>query len=274
MSTYEENLIASFHDTVRTFTKYSDLVKSTQAMVDSTQVYFEQYSIINKPLKRHRTIINVVQDTTFNHAKQYTGGSERVAVLNFANAYHPGGGVETGATAQEESLCRCSNLYAALTCKYVLTNYYNRNNRNRTPYGTDSVVYSKNVTVFKSDDPVPKPLQTPFQLDVITCAAPYFNKTYGAYNYNRYEAVFYSRIKNILEVAVGNGVDVLILGAFGCGAFSNPPELVAKVFYRLLVGEGYCHAFKTVTFAIKQDDTNNYSTFKDILDIQPAEQTD
>ena len=32
----------------------------------------------------------------------------------------------------------------------------------------------------------------------------------------------------ILDVAVLNGDEVVILGAFGCGAFQNMPEMVAR----------------------------------------------
>ena len=266
MNTYDDKLVAAFHDTVSAFTKYQDLIAETQRMVDSTLVYFEKFSVINKPLKRHRVIIKVTPETTFACAQKYALDDSRVAVLNFANPYHPGGGVEQGSTAQEECLCRSSNLYAALTCKYVLANYYNRNSRNRTPFGTDSVIYSKGVTVFKSDDLLPVPLEKPFKTDVITCAAPIFNNTFGNYNENQYKPVLYSRIKNILEVAISNDVDTIVLGAFGCGAFNNPPELVSRVFYRLLVTEGYCHAFRNVVFAVKPGGKNNFEVFKETLD--------
>ena len=279
MSNYEEELVASFRSTVRAFTKYKDLIRATNKMVDNTLVYFENFSVINKRFKQKKPVISVTADTTFHCASQYAGKGKRVAVLNFANAYHPGGGVEVGSTAQEECLCRSSNLYAALTCNYVLTNYYDRNSRNRNRFGHDSIVYSKGVTVFKSDELIPQKLETPFTVDVITCAAPYYNKhDFGTYNEARYKDVFYVRIKNILEVAISNGVDVLVLGAFGCGAFHNPPDLVARVFRKLLIDERYACCFKTVVFAIKPHG-KNYDAFRDVLhtgggDKEPQDEAD
>ena len=41
-------------------------------------------------------------------------GFSHVSVLNMASAFRPGGGVWGGSAAQEESLCRRSNLWAFL----------------------------------------------------------------------------------------------------------------------------------------------------------------
>ena len=73
-----------------------------------------------------------------------------------------------------------------------------------------------------------------------------------------------ARIRNILEVAAANGADNLILGAFGCGAFNNPPDLVAGCFRYYLVDKGYRDYFKRVVFAIKSGG-QNYEVFRDIL---------
>ncbi len=113
--------------------------------------------------------------------------------------------------------------------------------------GTDAIIYSPGVTVFKSDDVIPVPLAEPFQVDVLTCATPYVNT-------NRMKPIppeeladtFNHRIRNILEVATANGADNLVLGAFGYGAFNTSPALVAGCFRYYLVDKGYRNYFKRI----------------------------
>ncbi len=96
------------------------------------------------------------------------------------------------------------------------------------------------VTVFKSDDTYPKTLEKPFQVDVITCAAPYINlEKKKNITTEKVEMVLYNRMKNILEIAIDNDVDILVLGAWGCGAFNNNPEQVAEICYHLIVQKEY-----------------------------------
>lgn len=67
-------------------------------------------------------------------------------------------------------------------------------------------------------------------------------------------------------------VDVLVLGAFGCGAFNNPPEMVADVFGELLRLRGYGRCFKQVVFAIKGHDgeNQNLQVFREALEALEA----
>ena len=257
-------LIQCFTDTQRLTREDAELSRATLRMQAGTILYFPGYSAIDLQHKSANCPLAVVEDTTYHCARELVGKG-RVAVLSFANAYSPGGGVTRGAMAQEECLCRSSNLYSALTLPYLIRNYYKHNEKTTGELGTDAVIYSPGVTVFKSDDMIPVPLAEPFQADVLTCAAPYVNPDRKKpIPLEKLEDTFNHRIRNILEVAAANGADNLVLGAFGCGAFNNPPDLVAESFRYYLVDKGYRDYFKRVVFAIKGGG-RNYEIFRDIL---------
>ena len=54
--------------------------------------------------------------------------------------------------------------------------------------------------------------------------------------WHRGEQIHITRGRKILEAAAADKNEVLILGAFGCGAFMNKPEVVAGA-YKKLMGE-------------------------------------
>lgn len=266
------SLIEAFKDTQR-MVRGNERLRADSLMTQAgTMLYFPDYTCFDPKVKQEKPDIFVVEDTTFHAAEDYAlNGDGKVAVLNFANAYTPGGGVTNGAMAQEECLCRSSSLYEALTIPYLLKNYYKWNSKNTGNMGTDAVIYSPGVTVFKTDDEIPQLMETWFQVDVLTCAAPYYDtEKRKPVSMEKLESVFTGRIRNILEVAAANRVDILILGAFGCGAFNNPPELVAEVFRNLLIDKGYGRFFRKILFAVKKDKkTNrNLSVFQEVFEEQ------
>lgn len=231
------------------------LKEKTQRMQAGTQLYFDHFVSMIGDRKRETLEVSVVEDTAFSCAAKLTKAGGKTAVLNFANTYNPGGSVKDGVMAQEECLCRSSNLYESLILPYIVRHYYKWNQKNTGDMGSDRIIYSPEVTVFKSDDIYPVIL-SPEQwhdVDVITCVAPYYDKQKKKpVSLEKLEQVFHDRIRNILGVAVANDVDNLVLGSFGCGAFHNPPELVANVFKKLLIDGGYAALFKNVVFAIKK----------------------
>ena len=64
-----------------------------------------------------------------------------------------------------------------------------------------------------------------------------------------------------MTVTAANHADILILGAFGCGAFANDPHVVAKAMFDALKELGGC--FDLVEFAIycRSYETENYDAF-------------
>lgn len=176
----------------------------------------------------------------------------RIAVLNFADYKFPGGKFLEGSMAQEESLCHHSILYNVLSNFSELYYAQNRKDLRRGLY-YDKSLYSKDILFDVWRDGV----RYKFTRDVITCAAP-FAKTVLRYKFGTKEDVeeaMRNRILHIIQVAVNNEVDTLILGAFGCGVFGNDPEFVATTFRDYLNGP-FAHSFQKVVFAIPKGHNN------------------
>lgn len=254
-------LIECFYDSVNIS---EHILKSeTEKAIKSNKVYKENFVARKKNVKQvHKDIFNylsVESNTTFNAAKKYLQYG-KTAVLNFANPHNPGGGVHNGAMAQEEFLCRSSNLYPCISNKNVFNDYYLYHKDMNHYFFSDRLIYTKGVTVFKDDSDVPQimPKNEWFNVDVITCAAPYIAKRKYT-NKTALKELFKGRIKNIFEAAIDNDVEVIILGAFGCGAFKNPPEVVAKAFYEVIEENNYSNYFQKIVFAIPKG--NNFYRF-------------
>jgi len=264
-------LIEIFKDTLEKCKSDQKLIEYTKKMQAGTSIYLDGFVSVFRNEKSDGNNITVVGDTTFSCAKKNIAPESKTAVLNFANAFTPGGSVKEGYMAQEECLCRSSNLYEALTMPYIYRNYYKWHDKNAGDMASDRIIYSKDVTVFKNDNTYPEYMEEWFNVDIITCAAPYYDKhKKKPVTKEKLQQVFTDRIKNILEVAAANDIDVLILGAFGCGAFNNPPEMVAEIFRLWLVEKGYAKCFKKVIFAIKNSDGAdvNFDTFTKVFTKQ------
>lgn len=238
-------LAACFQDTLRIS------VQLCGERPPNVTVYRENFRTSRKRPSHPKTEIVVEENTSFAAACAYRGLG-KTAVMNFANPVYPGGGVANGAMAQEECLCRSSSLYLSLRTPEAGAEFYEYHKGWSNHFFSSRLIYSRDVLVFKSDDPFPKLLDQKdwFSVDVITCAAPYLAKRRYT-NQTALKELFKERIKNIFEAALDCGVEVLILGAFGCGAFKNPPEVVAKAFHEVIDGNGYDTAFRKIVFAIK-----------------------
>ena len=73
--------------------------------------------------------------------------------------------------------------------------------------------------------------------------------------------IYKKRINRVLDMARFMRSDVVILGAFGCGAFANPPRLVAKAIHEAI--NEHKNDFETIELAVycSPRDTSNYEVF-------------
>lgn len=267
----KQQMISVYEDTKMRIGSNEHLMSSVRQSIENQQFFCEEEAItLPEPPYDKRAHVMVSNLRTFTAAAKYQ--DQKVAVLNFACAVNPGGGVTIGALGQEESLCRASTLSFCLDNPSAWDFYYTPNRNAHNLLHNDNVIYTKSVVIIKDDDYTP--LSTPFFVDVITCAAPNLQEQpSNSFYYG--DPVLISRqdllelhekrARKILSVAALNNVDVLILGAFGCGAFCNEPDIVAKA-YRMVLHD-YQYYFKYIEFAVFGSPSNqtNYLTFNEIL---------
>lgn len=271
----KKQLVAVFNDTLQRIGRSQELQAAVNQSIASQQYIGDADKIeLPAPSYTEKARVVVSRLRSFEAAARYPG--QKVTVLNFASSTSPGGGVVTGASAQEESLCRVSTLYPCLKAQAAWEKFYGPHRAAPNPLHNDDIIYTQGVIVLKDDDY--HPLPAPFRVDVITCAAPNLRESpSNRYNRNDGEAVHITpekllelhlkRARKILSAAAANRAEVLILGAFGCGAFRNDPAVVAAAYHQVL--PQFLNHFKTIEFAVycSPRDQRNYDAFTKIRNV-------
>ena len=271
-----------FRDTECRYKSDPELINVVQESTKN-QVFIPEKSVVNitaQP-KTDKAKVVVSGKRSLEAAEVYAKQGKTVCVLNFASATNPGGGVVNGSSAQEECICRCTTLYPCLNNDDLWTKFYKSHRRTANPLYNNDCIYTPDVCVFKSDINFPEPLPKDewWKVNILTCAAPNLRERpnnpmnpHAGYTQvkvtpDELEALLTSRIKRIFEIAVANENEVLVLGAFGCGAFRNPPEIVAKVFYNVM--QDYLCYFDTIEYAVyhTEREVANYDAFKRIMNV-------
>ncbi len=219
--------------------------------------------------KIYTQIIDCVQ-------KAYDFG-EAGALLNMASRFRAGGGAMTGSSSQEEEIFRRTTLGYSLY-------YYDPQMSNTYRYpeipkisaypimGDRSALWSPGVKIFKkSKTGYYDYLNVPGTTNVISIPAvqhPELTEDGGAFK-EAHGRMWRNKIRSIFRVAKVKGKMKLVLGAFGCGAYGNPPELVAEVFKEILAEPEFDGAFSEICFAILEDHNSpaggNYAPFAKVF---------
>lgn len=203
----------------------------------------------------------VVNEDTVLAGQKLLDEGYNPAILNMASKWRPGGGVERGATAQEESLFRRSNLCLTLD---PLKNFH-------YPFRYDDMaIYCPQTLFFRAPETDGcRFLDSPIRLSVIT--VPALKLEHGQRDNlppNWYQ-VMRTKVEKILDTALEFGHDSVVLGAFGCGAYNNPNRKVAELFRMVLSESDYANRLKKIVFAVMDrhpDDPNgNFSVFNEVF---------
>ena len=201
------------------------------------------------------------------------------AVLNMASLYHPGGGVLQGSSAQEEDLCRRSNLAISLYQFSLPGGRYGdladmvHVKRRAERYPMDNTyggIYSPDITFFRATkDEGYALLDEPFRAAVISVASLNYNPRHG---HNQLEngnipesdkPILKEKIRTILRIGALKKHDSLVLGALGCGAFCTPPAQMARLFHQVLSEKEFEGRFIKIVFAIIDSvSSNNFRPFQ------------
>ncbi|OCT51610.1 TIGR02452 family protein [Cladophialophora carrionii] len=187
-----------------------------------------------------KTKVRVISSDTIDAALQLrrAPSDKPICILNMANAIHAGGGFRTGALAQEEALCYRTSLHFTLKLRFY-------------PLPDKAAIYSPNVLVIRDSlanghrlldcrDPSKLPV-----ISVVSAAAIYQPSvgcklcqpkelSHNFYARGEDRNLMREKIRVIVRTAIRNKHRKIVLGAFGCGAFRNPPKEVAGLFAEVL----------------------------------------
>eukprot|EP00440_Ansanella_granifera_P012478 gb/GFBE01013562.1/.p1 GENE.gb/GFBE01013562.1/~~gb/GFBE01013562.1/.p1 ORF type:complete len:281 (+),score=42.99 gb/GFBE01013562.1/:1-843(+) len=175
-------------------------------------------------------------------------------ILDFASDSNPGGGWRSNQQGtQEETLCRGSTLGLRLEEQFQTGEYLSQS--------AYSAIYLDNIQVFhlgggSCSSSAAGFLVNPIKIAVIAATLR---------DCDGNQDFLEQKIAGILKIAAEHGHRKLVLGAWGCGAFGNDPEMVAKAFRKEILRYVDANAFEEIIFAIPGDKKSNFQVFYRVL---------
>ncbi|NGX36986.1 MAG: hypothetical protein K1000chlam2_00132 [Chlamydiae bacterium] len=249
------------------------IVDFLQAAKDATKSTEKQDAIYTRASQinvgSNRTQFAVIRKDAVEVAIDLKKQGYNPALLNPANAFTPGGSYKTGARAMEEDLCRRSSLSLAIDSRNE------EQTQNFYPLKHSALLYSRDIPFIRHGrDGNYSYLPQPERISVITSAAIDLRHDKSPYSNDHPEFIAETtrRVYAQLLCATNKGHDCVVLTAFGCGAFKNKPEEVAKI-YKEVIDTKFKEIFKNITFAIIEDHNSkkehnpngNVKPFRDVF---------
>jgi uncharacterized protein (TIGR02452 family) len=226
-------------------------------MMRNTVFYECEIRIDDIPPRDEPTIVEVQNIDCLYAGVQLKEQGYNPAVLNMASRRNPGGGVTTGAGAQEETLFRRTNLFCSLYQFAPYAEQYGiKPSHHQYPLDRDfGGVYTPNAIYFReSEQKGYALLEKPVSLSFITVAG--MNRpdlTDDGFIAPYHVEAIKNKIHTIFRMGLVHGHDSLVLGALGCGAFQNPPRHVARLFHEVMDEPEFKNKYRCIVFAILDD---------------------
>ena len=231
-------------------------------MMYNTMFYECEIHMSNFPQCDEPTIVEVHNIDCLYAGVQLKEQGYNPAVLNMASRRNPGGGVTTGAGAQEETLFRRTNLFCSLYQFAPYAEQYDiKPSHHQYPLDRNfGGVYTPDAIYFReSEQKGYALLEKPVSLSFITVAG--MNRpdlTTGGMIANHHVEPIKNKIRTIFRIGLVHGHDSLVLGALGCGAFRNPPRHVARLFHEVMDEPEFKDKYRRIIFAILDDHNANH----------------
>ena len=234
------------------------MLPSKDEVMSAAKMYKTPVPVLTDPMEPVHTEVRVENKDCVLAAKQLIDEGYNPAMLNLADLYTPGGLVEYGSGAQEENLCRRSNLILSLyQFSHARINQYPDLglSQNADQYPMDERfggIYSGIVTFFRGPESEGSNLEnTPYNIPVISVAALSGPRIGIDGMMMQPEAdITLDKIRTIFRIGMANFHDSLVLSALGCGAFANPPAHIAKLFHQVIEEDEFKNKFRLIAFAI------------------------
>ena len=224
----------------------------TAAMLSGTRVYDAPFKLDSLPEVPSGTVTGVGNVDCIELGRLVTNDGYNPVILNFSGINRPNGMVAHGYKAQEESICRRSNLAQSLSqyntpawAELVSVPFKEARYPLNPLHGC---VYSPGVTIFRTGEFLGSALlEKPFKLSFISTGAI---KKRNVEDFGEEDIrVTRERIRTVFRAGLDRGHDSLILGAWGCGAFKNPVDVMAALFKEVSEEPEFRNRYRAIWFA-------------------------
>ena len=243
----------NFEQTLEYLENNNELLFKTEQAKQESQYIFENDSLNEiQYIEKENSPVLLVERNCLQIIKKIkqVAANNHVAVINFASAINLGGKVVVGGFDQESGLCRNTNLYFCLNQINNLKEFYLKNYERNNGLYNDDVIYIPEITTFKDVDMPFRILKKKdwFSFDIINCAA------FDFYNFKVLKSdealaeIFKKRIKRVLDVALVNKVDTVIINSFEIG---DKYFLFVEAFGCIL--KNYKNYFNAVIFSFNSE---------------------